>query len=167
MIRTISALPADLRPHVVAVGDCWIWTGPVDDKGYAYVGRHSRVHRIVATIVHGEIPRGRVVDHWICHNKRCVRPEHLRIVTSKQNNENRAGAQRNSKSGVRGVYWSPQRKKWHVTAGHAGKVYYGGQFDSLAEATRAAAALRTRLHSHNVLDRIGADCGPIPEKVKA
>lgn len=80
-------------------------------------------------------------------------PGHLRAATDKQNGENRAGAQRRSKTGVRGVYWDQQRGNWYVQAVHHGKVHTGGRFTDISEAENAAIALRNKLYTHNDRDR--------------
>jgi hypothetical protein len=109
-------------------------------------------HRLVFTFVYGEIPAGIQLDH-ICHVKACVTPEHLQMVTPKQNMENRKGPQRNSTSGIRGVHWNTREKKWRVQVKHNGKIYWGGRFTDLTEAEKAAIALRNRLFTNNLGDR--------------
>ena len=59
------------------------------------------------------------------------------MVTSKQNHENRGGAQRNSKSGVRGVSWHSRKKCWRAEVGHNGKHIDVGLFDTIEEADAA------------------------------
>ena len=41
-------------------------------------------HRVVWEHHHGPIPAGMTVDH-ICHNKRCIEIEHLRMLTNLDN----------------------------------------------------------------------------------
>src|SRR4051812_6604959 len=93
--------------HVDKGPDCWTWKKCLV-KGYPryYINKVGvSGHQVSLFLATGELPGpGEHTDH-ICHNPACVRPEHLRIVTRKQNNENRAGAQKNCKSGVRGVIW--------------------------------------------------------------
>lgn len=92
---------------------CWLWTGHVTTNGYGVINltypgdkqRGFRAHRYLFELYHGPIAEGLDIDHK-CHNKRCVRPAHLRTTTRKQNLENRQGANSQSKSGVRGVHWS-------------------------------------------------------------
>lgn len=41
-------------------------------------------HRLIYTMLIGEIPEGMVLDH-LCRNRRCVNPHHLEPVTVKEN----------------------------------------------------------------------------------
>jgi hypothetical protein len=141
--------------HVEKSDDCWLWTGTTDRNGYGAVRDGKRmvlVHRHMFAHVHGEIASGLEIDHS-CHNRSCVNPEHLRAVTHKQNMENLAGALSTNKSGIRGVYWRPDKQKWIVQVGHNKKKHHGGLFDTAKEAELAAVALRIRLYTHNEADR--------------
>ena len=74
----------------VSVNDktgCWVWLWGKFSNGYAQMsvdGRGRGVHRLSYEAVRGPIGRGMVIDH-ICRNKACVNPEHLEVVTSKEN----------------------------------------------------------------------------------
>jgi len=93
------------------------------------------------------------VDH-VCHTPACVNPEHLRIVTRKQNMENRGKVvRRNNSSGYQNVEWNPQRGRWMVRMLHGGERHFGGYFTDVHEAGRAARELRNRLFTHNDIDR--------------
>lgn len=141
---------------VIKTDFCWLWCGDLTEKGYGrfYVGgTKHRAHRYAYETEVGRIPAGLVIDHT-CHTPACVRPSHLRPVTHKQNCENRKGAQRNSKSGVRGVVWEKRRGKWRVSCSHAGKEYHGGYFLEFEAAKKAAADLRNSLFTHNDADRV-------------
>lgn len=71
---------------------CWDWTATVTDRGYGTIGetvapgksRSIYAHRLSYEMHHGPIPAGLVVDH-VCDNRRCVNPDHLQLLTSKQN----------------------------------------------------------------------------------
>lgn len=139
-------------------GDCWTWTGSMKSNGYGNIGVHGKAlyaHRVSYELHVGPIPRGLLIDH-LCHNRACIRPEHLRAVTMKQNQEHRSGARSDSKSGVRGVHWSASNKKWRVSVHHNGTPVLGGYFTDLDEAGEAARALRNRLFTHNNADRDAA-----------
>jgi hypothetical protein len=95
------------------------------------------------------------VDH-ICHVPSCIKPDHLRLVTIKQNAENFGGLKVTNNSGYRGVHWHSQTGKWNVQVTHNGRRYAGGLHSDIEEANAAAIALRNLLHTHNDLDRVAA-----------
>lgn len=135
---------------------CWNWMGAVSPTGYGYYwanGRNNKAHRISFEEANGPIPSGRYIDH-ICHNTSCVRPSHLRLATQKQNMENLLGANANSKSGIRGVFWSSKRRKWTAAVVHNGKRIHIGHFQDVEEAHAAAVAKRLELFTHNDADRL-------------
>jgi len=149
---------------------CWQWTGRVTTNGYGAVTfteyqsvsgedgtrrREVRAHRYSWERVNGPIPEGLEIDH-MCHNRLCVRPEHLRPTTRKQNLENRAGANAGSRSGVRGVRWAAGKNRWRAAVGHNGKEVHVGYFRDLAEAEKAVVAKRLELFTHNDVDRRAA-----------
>ena len=71
---------------------CWLWTGCLSDSGYgrSYAwSHHIYAHRFSYEIHRGPIPpwtpSGPQIDHLICSNPACVNPEHMRLVTAKEN----------------------------------------------------------------------------------
>lgn len=136
---------------------CWWWTGALS-FGYGTIsvdGVRRPAHRYSYELANGPIPEGMDIDH-ICHNPACVRPEHLRVATRKQNAENRRGAQVNSGTGVRGVSLEARSGKYIAIVNSAGKRYYLGTFDSIALAEAAVIAKRNELFTHNTQDRKAA-----------
>lgn len=137
---------------------CWLWGSPRPKSGYGYMkygGKTLLAHRISYAMANGTIPDGMQVDH-MCHNRACVRPDHLRAVTHKQNQENRAGALGGNDSGVRGVRWVASRSAWRARVGHNGESVHAGYYASKAEAEAAVIAKRNELFTHNDMDRIPA-----------
>lgn len=134
-------------------GDCWAWQAGTNSRGYGRVrlrGKKVLAHRFAYALAYGECPDGLQIDH-MCHNTMCVNPAHLQLVTNQQNSENK-GAQKNSKTGVRGVSWYAARNKWQVAVTVKGKHYYGGRYSDIHEVEKAAIALRDKLMVNNRLD---------------
>lgn len=82
--RTIS----DLWDFVAFDDGCWVWCGPVTNWGYGtfYLdGRNQRAHRVAYRLFYKADPgRDTMVLHS-CDNRLCVRPDHLRLGTHRDN----------------------------------------------------------------------------------
>lgn len=156
-IRKVNQKPSErFLTYVEKTETCWKWTGGLTSLGYGKFSLNRRLvsaHRFSYENSVGPIPEGLFVDH-ICFNKSCVNPDHLRLVTRKQNGEHRRGASSNSKSGIRGVYWHPKQKRWRASVTHEGKLIHLPEFTSIEDAEKAVIELRNKLFTHNDLDRI-------------
>lgn len=131
---------------------CWLWTGSLLHNGYGSFGvdgQCRRAHRFAYELTVGPIPEGLHVDHT-CRNRNCVRPDHMRLVTNKQNQENRS-RRTNSRTGIRGVFF--EAGAWRGKVVHNGQQIYVGRFSSPTTAEAAVIAKRLELHTHNDLDR--------------
>jgi len=146
-----------LRGKIEYSPTCWIWVAAKDRLGYGVFGvsgTNKQAHRVAYELTYGPIPEGMVVDHK-CHTKNCVKPDHLRLGTQKQNMENRRGTASNNTSGVRGVHWNKRERRWRAVVGHNGKNLAVGSFMDKADAEAAVIAKRIELHSFNDADRQG------------
>lgn len=66
---------------------CWFWLGRKTPAGYGSAslrGRNVRVHRLSYETFVGAISQGMVIDH-LCRNRACANPDHLDVVTQKEN----------------------------------------------------------------------------------
>lgn len=107
-------------------------------------GKVTGEHRVVFAMAHGRWPKLEV-DH-INGAKDDNRPENLREATRQENMRN-CGSWRNSKSGVKGVYWVERLKKWKASITPSGsKPVYIGLFETLEEASMA------RSHAESTLN---------------
>ena len=130
---------------------CLLWMGSADVKGYGRIGIGGKprlVHRFAWEQAHGPIPEGMQVDH-MCWVTSCCNVDHLRLVTQAENNQNRAGAQVTSRSGIRGVYRDKKAGAWRPRVKVDGKTHWGGLYDDKKEAGRVAAEMRSRLMTHS------------------
>ena len=75
--------------RVFKTNNCWEWTGYINPKtGYGEGSpSHSGkwfAHRLSYILFVGDIPKGMTIDH-ICRNRKCVNPNHLRVLSYKEN----------------------------------------------------------------------------------
>jgi hypothetical protein len=82
-----------LTAHVTVPADqcestgCWEHDGQLNrEGGYPRINvrqggkvKHLFAHRAMFSIAHGEIADGHEVDH-VCHNHRCINPDHLQLL---------------------------------------------------------------------------------------
>lgn len=80
--------------RVKKTDSCWIWTGTVKKDGYGIFSMYDHptdnAHRVSYKIFKGDIPKGMQIDH-LCRFKACVNPEHLEMVTQKENMRRKTG----------------------------------------------------------------------------
>lgn len=102
----------------VSGSGCWLWHAPLDKDGYGvfYLRRRARrAHRVGWFLLNGPIPKGMVVNH-ICKQRSCVNPQHLTLVTVREN------ALQDSESPA-----AINARKTHCPKGHGFDRRYGGQ----------------------------------------
>lgn len=159
--RTLSVLNrASLNPqtteqnrfdsYVEKSEGCWTWEGPRNLAGYGlfWDGKKQQMaHRVSYASTNGALLQRETLDH-ICRNKACVRPDHLRVATAKQNAEN-LGVRKSSLSGYRGVSWHSRTQKWRARVGHHGTLHHLGYFDDAKEAAEVARQARLQLFTHS------------------
>ena len=110
--------------------------GSLCDNRYKTVficGKRYYTHRLIFMMFHGYIPKE--IDH-IDRNKLNNKIENLRSVTKAENVVNQK-IRTDNKSGVRGISWNSENKKWVVSKQQNNKRKYLGYFDSLELAKKS------------------------------
>lgn len=133
---------------------CWLWTGATYN-GYGIFrqdGKAQLAHRVLHRWTKGPIPDGIQLDH-MCHNRSCVNPDHVRFSDWETNGQNRASANKNSKTGIRGVYWNKERLGWFAAITLSREVIRRGPFAEISDAEKAAVELRQTHMPFSLLDR--------------
>lgn len=135
-----------------AEGNCWDWTastrgGKDRDYGQFRVGQGvtTEAHRYAWMLENGDVPEGKILGH-LCKRTICVRPSHKRPMTRMEAGQYRTPSA-TSMSGVRGVSWNNQAKKWKVSVSVNGVTAHGGYFpkDKKPLAAKRAEELREEL----------------------
>ncbi len=111
--------------------------GAISGKGYRHIqigGAKYRCNRLAWFFMKGEWP-----THQIDHKNRnrtddCF--DNLRDATGDQNQWN-TSAKRNSKTGIKGVYWHPKLLKFTADIRVNGRTKHLGVFETLAAAVDA------------------------------
>ncbi len=79
---------------------CWLWT--LSDSGGGRGGGYPRmklndrtvaVHKVSFVNAHGYVPGNKQIDHK-CRNRMCVNPDHLEMVSHRENQKRRDAARR-------------------------------------------------------------------------
>ena len=129
----------------------------VDSSGKSYrqvkfQRKNFYAHNLIILIASGNWPVG-VVDH-IDGNGLNNTLSNLRVVTQVKNCQNMRRSKRN-KSGVTGVFWLANDKRWKAYIGHAGKLVHLGRFKRKDEAIKArkAAEIEFDFHPNHGQDR--------------
>lgn len=98
--------------YVKKTENCWEWIGVKNLQGYGrfcicYKGIYAQInaHRISYMIFKDSISKEMTVHH-LCRNKSCVNPEHLELMTEKENRE------------LSGCWSAKNRRKTHCIYGH-------------------------------------------------
>jgi hypothetical protein len=106
------------------------------------------VHRMIWENYKGSIPAGFEIDH-INGNRKDNRLANLRLVTRRQNAENRQKAHKGNTSGVKGVSWYKRYGQYVAQICVDGKRITLGYRKTLDEAAALYAAAAAKHHTHN------------------
>lgn len=89
--------------RVNKTGDCWLWTGAKDLRGYGLIGYDGllwRTHRLAWFLTYGAIPDDLCVCHT-CDVRLCCNPIHLWLGTKAQNSQDMVRKGRNGALTIR------------------------------------------------------------------
>ena len=130
------------RSNRIAVGD---EVGSPTGNGYLKVSinkSYYKVHRVIWTMLKGEIPAGMQIDH-IDGNRVNNHIENLRLATHQVNQGNRKiTAGKNFK----GVNFDKARNKWKAEIRVDNVSYHIGRFDTELEAHNAYCEVAQEIH---------------------
>ncbi len=119
--------------------------GTIDGGGYYQTGiqgKYFKNHRLIFLMHHGYLPA--LIDH-IDGNRLNNRIENLRPATRSQNSFNSMKSKSNT-SGVKGVSWRKDLKKYRARLYANKKTYELGLFKTMEEAEQAIADARNKHH---------------------
>lgn len=94
--------------------------------------KRQKLHRIILNC-----PKDKIIDH-INHNTLDNRRCNLRICTRAENNQNKKGANKNSSTGLRNVYYKKQNNKYFVKVCCGGINYFSGYYPKTDEGLQTA-----------------------------
>ena len=125
--------------------------GSYKGRGYMHLkidGVNKASHIAMWEHVNGSIPSGYEIDH-INGNRSDNRITNLRLVTHKENMENRHKPRVDNISGLKGVQWKERDKKFHAVIGHNGKKISLGYHLTAEKAHAAYIEAAGKFHTHN------------------
>jgi hypothetical protein len=111
--------------------------GSVSKRGYEVIrvlGKIYYAHRLAWLYVYGEWPDG-IIDH-IDRDPLNNRIQNLRVATAAENTMN-SKLRSTNKSGVRGVYYEKQTRKWRAAIKISGQSIKLGRYEELEDAAEA------------------------------
>lgn len=124
--------------------------GTITERGYLTVGIRANgkptyylVHRIIWKMMTGADPEFQI-DH-IDGNRLNNKWENFRQATNGQNIQN-SKLRSDNKSGIKGVHWSADRRKWEAVITANGISRRIGRFNNLEDATLAISIARHENH---------------------
>lgn len=140
----IAFTKVDLNDYGILATRKWRLTA----GGYVYWGGGGTGTIYMSRLLLG-LEKGdkREADHKN-RNKLDNRRENLRIVTRRQNCENKTKSKGTSQ--FKGVHWSDQYGKWRATGGRRGEYRILGHFDDELEAAEVARKYREQNYSHAI-----------------
>lgn len=120
--------------------------GHVNTSGYVEIKwgyQKFKAHRLIWAYFHGEVPK--LLDH-VNRNRADNRIENLRPATPVQNSANTTTIPSRNRSGVRGVYWLKDCRRWQAKLIYEKKEHIIGYYLTIEEAESAYLEYAKTLH---------------------
>jgi len=95
---------------------CWLWTDAMTGVEYGSVrvaGRALSAHVLVVTLGGRTIPPGWEVDHR-CGQRLCINPDHLDVVSPRENKVRAAARRREVEVCVNGHPYTDENTHWYA-----------------------------------------------------
>jgi hypothetical protein len=146
-VLTWKVLPTTSRSNICHNNKCGgKVAGTIGLSGYLVVGiskKYYLAHRIIWKMMTGSDPvdqvdhtdANRLNNHW----------SNLREATNGLNIQN-SKIRNDNTSGIKGVHWDMQHKKWRAVINANGKSKRLGRYSSLNEAARVISKARLEMH---------------------
>lgn len=115
-------------------------------------GKLYSAHRLAWLYTYGSLPE-KDLDH-INEIKDDNRIVNLRLATHQQNQQNRSKPYKNNSSGLLGIYWNKQNKKWRAIIEINGKNKHLGYFNTAEQAHDAYLKGKREIHPFWVEDKV-------------
>lgn len=126
--------------------------GIIDTHGYlecSVDSKRYRLHRLAWLYMHGEFPIGDI-DH-INGIRNDNRIDNLRIASRIKNSQNKKNASSNNKTGLLGVFFHKQNKRYTAQIRINGKNKHLGMFDTPELAHQAYLIAKRQFHEGNTI----------------
>ncbi|WP_409250117.1 HNH endonuclease signature motif containing protein [Enterobacter hormaechei] len=120
---------------------CWNWLAYINSDGYGmfkHKGMMALAHKASYELLVKNVPDGFELDH-ACHNRKCVNPKHLSVVTHRVNVWNRIKPV--SSTGVMGASLR-ESGKYRARLTRNGDIILQKEFETLSEAMAAVEKAR-------------------------
>jgi len=131
--------------RIQVISSCWKFHGSKSSAGYGYIrhqGKNVLVHRFMYNFENPKFPLDydgiNQLDH-LCRMRNCCNPEHMEIVSNRENTIRGKISKLNNKKTSKyvGVVWVPRKNPWRASIRINGKRKWLGSFKSEEEAGNA------------------------------
>jgi hypothetical protein len=138
----VTIIDTEDLEKVKAIPNSWYACISKSKTYYVYGVLNGKIVALHRYVLNVNTPGMKIhVDH-VNHNTLDNRKTKLRDLTPSGNHQNRNGASKHSKTGVRGVFWNKKSNKWEVQVRVKGKRVFYKKVSSRDVAERLAVLAR-------------------------